>query len=214
MVYAMGPCSSSYVLPFIFCGLLVLSAGCLTDSTPPAPETTPEPAFTTRTPENPVVTVSPAEMALQKGDLPSDYRLKDRTVTSYAGVGQVFRDLGWQQGYRVSFYRLDTDTGDMTAIVQEIEVYPLDTVKEAYTLRKETLLPADDSRTDYQVPFPLTGDRSIAWREVRSTYNVPIVTYTVIFTKKNVYGKISMTGTSTDYELLKTLAATTVARVR
>lgn len=210
----MGPCSSSYVLPFIFCGLLVLSAGCLTDTDPPVPETTPNRVIVTPTPESPVVTMPPADMALRKDDLPADYRLKDRTVTSYGGVGQVFRDLGWQQGYRVSFYRLDTETGDMTSILQEIEVYPLDAVKSAYTLRKETLLPADDSMTDYQVPFPLTGDRSIAWREVRSTRNIPLVTYTVIFTKKNVYEKISMTGTSTDYELLKTLAATAVARVR
>jgi hypothetical protein len=213
MVYAMGPSPSSYVLPFIFCGLLLLSAGCLTDTDPPVPETTPTRVIVTPTPDNPVVTVPPADMALRNDDLPSDYRLKDRTVTSYAGVGQVFRDLGWQQGYRASFYRLDTDTGDTTSIVQEIEVYPLDTVKDAYTQRKETLLPVDESRTDYQVPFPLTGDRSIAWREVRSPQNVPVVTYTVIFTKKNVYEKISMTGTSTDYELLKTLAATAVARV-
>lgn len=210
----MGACSSSYVLPFIFCGLLVLSAGCLTGSAPPVPDPTPEPVVVTRTPESPVVTVPPADMALQKDDLPSDYRLKDRTVTSYAGVGQIFRDLGWQQGYRASFYRIDTDTGDSTSIVQEIEVYPTKTVKDAYSLRKETLLPADNSRTDYQVPFPQTGDRSIAWREVRSTQDVPVVTYTVIFTKKNVYEKISMTGTSTDYELLKTLAATAAARIR
>lgn len=210
----MGACSSSYVLPFIICGLLVLSAGCLTGSAPPVPGPTPEPVVVTLTPESPVITVPPADMALQKDDLPSDYRLKDRTVTSYAGVGQILRDLGWQQGYRASFYRIDTDTGDSTSIVQEIEVYPLKTVKDAYSLRKETLLPADDSRTDYQVPFPQTGDRSIAWREVRSTQNVPVVTYTVIFAKKNVYEKISMTGTSTDYELLKTLAATAASRIR
>ena len=210
----MGPCFGSYVLPFICCGLVLLSAGCITDSPSPSPENTPVQTVTTPTPENPSITVAPADMAIQKEDLPPDYRLKDRTVTSYAGVSQVFRDLGWQQGYRASFYRLDTDTGDSTSIMQEIEVYPLKTVKDAYTQRKETLLPADNSRTDYQVPFPLTGDRSIAWREVRYQQNVPAVTYTVIFTKKNVYEKISMTGTSTDYELLKNIAATAVARIR
>jgi hypothetical protein len=64
------------------------------------------------------------------------------------------------------------------------------------------------------VPFPVTGERSIAWREVRTVGTIPVVTYSVIFTKKNVYEKISMTGTSTDYELLRELAMTAAGRIR
>lgn len=209
----MGYPSRLWLLPVsVFC--LMVSAGCVAEvSAPPAVQTIiASPA--TPTPESPVATVSLSDLALRQEDLPSDYHLKDRTVTSYAGVSQVFRDLGWQQGYEVTYYRMDTDIGDTTFITQDIAVYPLESIRDAYSLKKEKLLPEEDSRTDYQVPFPQTGDRSIAWREVRTTGIIPIVTYSVIFTKKNVYEKISITGTSTDYELLKTLAATAAGKIR
>jgi len=180
---------------------------------PPSVQTLITPVLTSA-PGSPVVTAPLSDLALQKDDLPPDYRLKDRTVTSYASAGQVFRDLGWQQGYQVTYYRMDTDLNDITMITQEIAVYPVKTVRDAYSLKKEKLLPEEDSRTDYQVPFPQTGDRSIAWREVSTSGITPVVTYTVIFTKKNVYEKIALTGTSTDYELLKSLAAIAAEKIR
>lgn len=213
MVYAMGYSSRLWLLAAGLICLLV-SAGCVAEVSAPPVVQTPVTPVITPTKESPVATAPLADLALRENDLPSDYHLKDRTVTSYAGAGQVFRDLGWQQGYQVTFYRMDTDRDDITIITQEIAVYPLKTVKDAYSLKKEKLLPEEDSRTDYQVPFPLTGDRSIAWREVSTAGLVPVVTYTVIFTKKNVYEKIAITGTSTDYELLKSLAATAAEKIR
>jgi len=205
---------SSVALPLFLCCLFVLSPGCIADLS--APPVTPAivPATVTSTPEGPGETLPVAGMALQPDDLPDGYHLKDRTVASYSGISQVFRDLGWQQGYRVSFYRQGADWSDATAIVQEIDLYPPDTIKTAYSLNKENLLPAEDSMTDYQVPFPQIGDRSIAWREVRSFDTLSLVTYTVIFTKKNVYETISMTGTSTDYEVLRDLAGKAEAKIR
>jgi len=164
--------------------------------------------------ESPVSTLPAADMALQLPDLPSDYILRDRTAIAYAGISPVFRDLGWRQGYQVSYYRMNKDVDDITTIIQEINLYPLDNVKEVYSLEKEALLPPDDNATDYQVPFPLQGDRSVAWRETRSGDHGTIVTYTVIFTKKNVYEKISMTGTTTDYETLKDIAQKAVSKIR
>jgi hypothetical protein len=213
MVYAMGCPSRLWLLP-VFLLSFLLSAGCISDvPTPPAVPTV-IPSLATPTPESLVVTVQVADLALKPDDLPSDYHLKDRTVTSYAGVSQIFRDLGWQQGYQVTYYRMDTDIDDLTFVTQDIAIYPFDTVKDAYSLKKEKLLPEEDSHTDYQVPFPQTGDRSIAWREVDTSVLVPIVSYTVIFTKKNVYEKISITGTSTDYELLRELTATAAGKIR
>lgn len=209
----MGYPSGLWLLPAcIFC--LLVSAGCVAEESEPPYVQLPASSVPTPTPESPVVTTLLADLALQKEDLPSDYHLKDRTVTSYAGAGQVFRDLGWQQGYEVTYYRMDTDRNDITIISQEIAVYPIKTVRDVYSLKKEKLLPEEDSRTDYQVQFPPTGDRSIAWREVSTSGMVPVVTYTVIFTKKNVYEKIALTGTSTDYELLKTLATTAAEKIR
>jgi hypothetical protein len=153
-------------------------------------------------------------MALQLSDLPADYVLRDRTALAYAGIGQVFRDLGWRQGYAVSFYRLDKEMDDTTSINQEIHVYPLDNLNDVYSLEKEALLPPDDDPADYQVPFPQLGDRSVAWREIRTGADGTVVTYTVIFTRKNVYEKISMAGTTTDYETLKDIAGKAAAGIR
>lgn len=216
MVYGMEHGYCSYILPAALICICMASAGCLSTFFGPAPQyTTITPVtIATPTPESPVATLPAADMALELANLPPGYILKDRAATAYAGISQIYRDLGWQQGYRVSFYRLDKDRDDMTGIVQEIDVYPLDTVKQVYSLEKEALLPPEYSATDYQVPFPQQGDRSIAWREVRTRNNIAIVTYTVIFTKKNVYEKISMTGTSTDYEVLKDIAQKAAATIR
>ena len=216
MVYDMesGFCSS-ILLVFLTC-MCTLSAGCLSDFFGPAPlpATTIPVTVTAPTPESPVATLPAADMALQLTDLPSDYTLRDRTAIAYAGVSQIFRDLGWRQGYGVSFYRLDKDMDDMTTIAQEIHVYPLENMNKVYSLEKDALLPPDDDATDYQVPFPQQGDRSIAWREIRSGDDGTIVTYTVIFTKKNVYEKISMAGTTTDYETLKDIAGKAASKIR
>jgi hypothetical protein len=207
-----------YGFPILLVSLIALSslmAGCVTNDTVPviALQTIP-PTLVTPTPESPVVLRPVADMALGPADLPSDYLLKERTVIAFAGVDKVSQGLGWRQGYQVSFYRLDKKHDDMTSVTQEIGVYTPDTVKEVYSLQKESLLPPDNHATDYQIPFPQLGDRSIAWREVSTDSASPVVTYTVIFTKKNVYEKISMTGTSTDYEILKTLVQTAVARIQ
>lgn len=202
------------LLPLVLCCSMLASAGCIAEvTTSPAVQTilTPSPS---PSPESPIVPVSISGLSLQREDLPSGYILKDRTMTAYAATGQIFRDLGWQQGYRVSYYRMDKNTDDITYIIQDIEIYPSDTVKDVYSLRKEVLLPAEESSTGYQVPFPVTGDRSVAWREVRVSGTVPIVVYTVIFTKKNVYEEITMTGTTTDYELLRELVATAARKIR
>jgi len=192
-----------------------VSAGCLLGIDAPAslPAAAAE-TIVTPAPESDAATIMPAAMAFQPADLPADYILRDRAATAYAGVDQVFRDLGWLQGYQVTFYRLDPDRDDMTRVTQEIGIYAPGTVKEVYSLEKDRLLPLEDNATDYQIPFPQLGDRSTAWRESRSGEYGTVVTYTVIFTKKNVYERISMSGTSTDYEILKALAQTAAARIQ
>ncbi|MDD1685602.1 hypothetical protein [Methanoregula sp.] len=194
-----------------------VSAGCLLGMDSPASLSATIPPTETRVspaPESTLATVMAADMAFQQADLPPDYILRDRSATAYAGIDKIFRDLGWRQGYRVSFYRLDKDRDDMTLITQDIGIYPPETVKEVYFLEKDRRCPPEDNATDYQVPFPQQGDRSMAWRTTRSGSYGTIVTYTVIFTKKNVYEQITLSGTSTDYEILKSLAQTAADRIQ
>jgi hypothetical protein len=191
---------------------LLCSAGCLdtrVGESPVKTETTvPTPLPTLQTTEPPLVTAEPSsDMALQSADLPSDYTLQDRTVIALPEVSQLARQLGWQQGYYVSFYCRNGNNEIVTRIWQSVNIFSSDNINGVFLLEKEELKKEHlTPGTRYEIPFPATGERSIAFRETNPLDPERPVSYTVIFTKKNVYEKITMSGTSTDYEVLKRLA--------
>jgi hypothetical protein len=213
MVYGMETGYCPYLVPALMAGLVLMAAGCTSEFSGPAPVTT-LPAVATPGTEDTTANPPIADQVLQLGDLPADYLLRDRTVLAYAGVGQLARDLGWMQGYRVSFYRLDKKKDDLTEITEEIAVYPQKNLNMVYLLEQEALLPAGTNATFYQLPFPVTGDQSVAWRQTIDSDRGQVVTYTVMFTKKNAFVLLSMRGTTTDYELLKTVAVDAADRIR
>lgn len=154
-------------------------------------------------------------MALQPGDLPSDYILRDRSVMASPEVSQLGRDLGWRQGYFVSFYRMDSNNNVLTQIRHSISIFTADTMNGVFLVEKENLKNQQISPgTRYEIPFPAVGERSIAFRDTNPADAEWPVTYTVIFTKKNVYEKITMSGTNTDYETLKRLVQRAEALVQ
>jgi hypothetical protein len=153
-------------------------------------------------------------MALQPGDLPSDYILRDRSVMISPEVAQLTRDLGWTQGYFVTYDRTGRTKSDQTRIRQAISIFPVENMKKVYTFEKLALEGPENPRySQDEVPFPATGDRSIAYRTT-DTPEPGQVTYTVIFTKKNAFERITMTGTSTDYETLKDMVQRAAAKIR
>ena len=180
--------------------LAVSAAGCLSPASPT--QQTPLPA-TPPTPDSTSVTIPPGEMALQLTDVPPDYLLKDRTVIAYSEVSQLARDLGWRQGYKVMFYRMNREKDDMTGIRQSISIYPPENMDKVYAIGTEGILSIENGTTRYEIPFPKTGDRSMAFRETGVGEPRDFAIYTVIFKKKNVFETITMGGTSTDYETLK-----------
>jgi hypothetical protein len=153
-------------------------------------------------------------MALRLPDLPGDYFLKDRSVVAIDEIPTLNRNLGWWQGYRVVFYRLYLDREDLTGVTQTISLYPLENMNTLFSVEKDALLAPDPSVNRYEIPFPVIGDRSIAVRETRSDDTHKMVTYTVIFTDKNVYETITMSGSTTDYEVLKNITRTAEARIQ
>ena len=198
-------------------GLVILlsTSGCL-DRFYEKPVTLPVttiPVVTVPT-ENFTATVSPSEMALQLSDLPGDYFLRDRTVAAYDEQLQINRDLGWMQGYRVSFYRMELDNDDLTGIMQTLDVYPLENMNKLYSIEKDALLQTESPFEKYEIPFPVVGDMSIAVRKTDPNDRYKVVTYTVLFANRNVLETITMTGTTTDYEVLKTVVKKASARVR
>ncbi len=145
----------------------------------------------------------------------SDYIIKDRSVITYQELDQFTRDLGWQEGYFVHFYRIDKEKDDQTIVHQSINIFPPENINEIFKTEKEDMKsPADGSGTRFEILFPMVGDSSIAFRENNASNPDESVVYTVLFTKKNVYEKIIMTGSTTDYEALKAITQRAAEKIR
>ncbi len=195
---------------------LLCSAGCMDTpvSEPPKTTVTTVPV-TTATPEPTRLPEQSSDMALQPSDMPSDFVLQDRTVIALEEVSQLARQLGWKQGYYVSFYRRDGNNEVITRIWQSVNIFTSENINGVFLLEKEDLRKEElTPGSRYEIPFPSIGERSIAFRETDPHDSERPVTYTVIFTKKNVYEKITMSGTNTDYETLKRLALRAEALVQ
>ena len=193
--------------------LAICSAGCLS----PAPASPPAQALqppTTLSPESTSATVTSGDMALQLADVPSDYLLKDRTVIAYSEVSPLIRDLGWRQGYTVTFYRMNREKDDVTGIRQSISVFPPENIGKVYDIETEGILSGENDSTRYEIPFPAIGDKSIAFRETRIGDSLDLAVYTIIFSKKNVFETITMGGTTTDYETLKDVVRKAADRIQ
>ncbi|MCK9580945.1 MAG: hypothetical protein M0Q92_10940 [Methanoregula sp.] len=193
---------------------LTCAAGCTNQAATPATSLeTSEPTIIP-TQESVSATIPVADMALQLTHPPAEYILRDRSVITSPDVTQLTRDLGWREGYYVTFDRTGRSKNDQTRIRQSINVFPVDNMNKVFTLEKVALSEGQNTfSSPYEIPFPTIGDRSIAYRMT----NVPVegqVTYTVIFTKKNAFERITMAGTSTDYETLKDVVQKAAAKIR
>ena len=210
MVYDM----KNWCIALIIVALLATgSAGCLSTVSGPAPQQTLQP-IPQKTQDSTSATIPAGDMALQLSDVPPDYLLRDRTVSAYEEVSQLARDLGWRQGYRVTFYRMNREKDDLTGIRQSISVYPEENMVKVYAIETEPMLSLKNGTTRYEVPFPAAGDRSIAFRETRAGDPYDLAVYTVMFQKKNVFETITMGGTTTDYETLKDVVLKAAERIR
>jgi hypothetical protein len=104
-------------VPFRFIFLILIATtvfitGCTHDSGP-VPVVTPAP-----------VTGSPLQdLAISTADLPACFSLADQNVKSFADVGQLAKDLGWEAGY-VATYTCPAEGSDPTIIVHSLAVYP------------------------------------------------------------------------------------------
>ena len=202
----------------IIVGILICTlctAGCfLLD---PAPQVVPPPTQVTlpSTPESRIASVEPSGMALQLADLPEGYVIRERSDVAYADINPLARDEGWKKGYYVAFYRMNIRNYDITGITQQISVYPPDRIRIIFEEVKTGVESrANASVSVIELPFSKTGDRSIALRLTDANDQYGIMTYTVIFYKKDVLEQIEMKGTTTDYEVLKNIAGTAAGKIR
>jgi hypothetical protein len=197
--------------------IVLVSAGCLSAIFPePVPKATltptPVPVPTT---ESPVATVPVSQMALQLSDVPSDYILKDRSDLTYLEMDQMSHDLGWRAGYEVTYYRLNQEKYDMTELRQVIDLYPLANMNKVFDIEEEAITAQENQTTQiYELPCPNMGQRTFAYREGTTQGPFSITTYSIIFTNKDVYEELTMSGTTTDFETLKALAKAAADKIQ
>ena len=198
--------------------MLFGAAGCLSS---PAAQTTPEPTppaqvTASTTPDITVPMTGPSGLALQLADLPSDYILKDRSEIPYMEMSQLSRDLGWREGYSVTFYRMNQKKFDMTGLRQTIGQYSSPNMKRVLDMAKDEIVnPADaGTGTVYELPLTRIGEASIAYKteNVSAPYHQPV--YTILFVKKDVFETLEMGGTTTDYETLKNVARIAADKIK
>ncbi len=208
--------TKGFMAIFIVMMALLVSMGCLFPASPPAapPAPTPEPS-TMPTPESPISTIQPSAMALQLSDIPSDYILKDRSDAVYTEQNPISQGLGWEGGYSVTFYRINLEKYDLTGLRQTINVYPIRNMNKVFDMAQEDMESGANGTTAvYEIPLPRIGDQSIAYKTQDSADpNRPGV-YSIIFVKKDVFEKLEMGGTTTDYETLKQIANTAAGKIR
>ena len=206
-----------YVAMTLVILLLIGTAGCLSttaDRTAPTPAPT-QTVVAVATANPPGTLQKPSDMALQLADLPGDYIVKERSERAYEEMSQLSRDLGWRQGYAVTFYRMNREMFDMTALSQSVDLYPVLAMNRVFDMAKERMdsTAADGSYAVYELPLGKIGDASIAYKtEDTRASNSPV--YTIIFVKKDVFEEISMGGTTTDFEALKVFANIAAEKIR
>jgi hypothetical protein len=103
---------SSCLVILILVGTAVFTAGC-TQGTGPVQTATPLPVITSRL----------QDLALDPADVPACFSLTEQSVKSPGDVGQLAKDLGWQEGYVVT-YTCPVMGHQPTIILQSLVVYP------------------------------------------------------------------------------------------
>jgi hypothetical protein len=143
-------------------------------------------------------TKEPVELALELKDLPEGYFIAEKSERLKSDISERGLSLGWIKGYQVKF-RKGESLFDFTNIVQWISFYPLENISKNLEFEPEPI----EGWSFEKMPELKIGDASRSYRWTDLEYGD--IEYEIEFIKKNVYVRISMFGSSTDYELLKDL---------
>ena len=171
---------------------------------------------TSKAPSNPEIklsTLDPSEMALQSDELPENYQIKERSEQVKSDVVKSALDLGWKKGYIVKFVQVDLNNLEVTSIEQDISIYPIENINKTLSLQRveSTKYTANNSYTIDDLSNPNIGDQSQAYRITNKSDNSK--SYAIDFIKQDVFESLRMSGTFTDYEILKELAQTAAEKI-
>lgn len=184
---------------------MVFISGC-TQQTTTTPETNKEQVIPKEQPKPKLSSLELPDLMLQLSDLPSNFTIKERTERVRSDLGDDAKNLGWKKGYEVTFTKSET-LFDMIVIKQFISIYPIDNISKVLDIPDKS----NENVTYDELSNPNIGDKSKA---IRATQINGFRTYQIEFFKMDVYETIEMSGTSTDYELLKELAKKAEAKIK
>ena len=150
--------------------------------------------------ENKVTVLDPSEMALQLSDLPEGY-VKGESMTITAEQAAKFHV---NKGYQVQFMN-GSAPSDRTIITQAIFVVPIDEINKRFQNASSTTIGT-------QLSNPDIGESSVALRKENSGQMGEI--FIISFMKKDVIETLMMSGSQSDYEVLKTIAGTASGKIK
>lgn len=152
--------------------------------------------------------IEPSDLILQVSDLPSNFTIKERGERVRSDLDEDAKNLGWKKGYAVRLIKGET-IFDMTVISHGISIYPIDNTSKVLDIPKIS----DENTTYDELSNPNIGDKSKAFR-VTENNGFETRSYLIEFVKMDVYEYLYISGTSTDYELLKELAKKAEAKIK
>lgn len=155
-------------------------------------------------------TKTPSELALEVSDLPEGYAIKERTPRLKSDVSKEAIDLRWEDGYYTRFARVGDDIFDVTVINHQISIYPIENIEKVLEFPEES----NGNITYEGLPLTDLGVKSKAYRvTATSEFGEEERYYQIEFIKKNVYESFYMSGTATDYELLKEIVKKAIKKI-
>jgi hypothetical protein len=214
----------SFLVILILAGTAVFTAGC-TQATGPVLPSTPVSG-----------TVSALkDLAFGPADLPACFSLAEQHVRSSGDVGTLARDLGWQDGYMVT-YSCPAEGPDPTVIVQSLAVYPAENLPGIAFMADMQDRAFDANRTYENLTFPgqdtaLRGfyGRSIGAQDFGISPGIPGMrgggdvpepnavsgsdVAEIIICRGTTVEVLKMSGPGTNVTLLKDLAGKALAKI-
>ena len=156
-------------------------------------------------------TKTPSELMLKLSDLAEGYTTKESTPRLKSDVSEEGISWGWKDGYYVRYAKVNDDAFDLTVIKHWVSIYPIENVGKSLEQDPES----NENVTYEALPAPNFGDKSKAWRVTYTDeFGDSNRYYEIEFIRYDVYERIGMSGTTTDFEYLKTLTEIASAKIK
>jgi len=148
-------------------------------------------------------------LVLSLEELPSGYKIIERTPRLESDVSEEGLSLGWKEGYYVRYLKGDENSllTDLSVLELFVSRYPLENISSMITEEPEDM---GDGYVSEVLPNFNVGEKS---KSTRYREENGLTYYRIEFYKKDILINIFMSGTSTDYEFIKDLASKTASKI-